>query len=317
MSTSSRPGRLFRATMHRSAAELPVEGTMPALDGATGWLNSPPLTAAELRGKVVLVDFWTYTCINWLRTLPYVRAWAEKYARRTGSWCIGVHTPEFDVRARPRATSAAPSSGLRGRLPGRGRQRLRGLARVRQPLLAGALLRRRAGTDPAPPLRRGRVRAVRDGPPAAAGRGRSDSDLDHELVTVDADGVEAPADWDNLRSPESYLGYERADSVRLARRRALGRPARLHRARAAAAQRLGARRHLDGGAARRGSTSPTGAIAYRFQARDVHLVLGPAAGGTAVPFRVRLDGEPPGAAHGTDVDDRGRRHARPSRGSTS
>ena len=82
------------AGLHAASVRLPVEGDLPAFDGATGWLNSPPLTPAGLRGKVVLVDFWTYTCINWLRTLPYVRAWAEKYSGQ-GLVVIGVHTPEF------------------------------------------------------------------------------------------------------------------------------------------------------------------------------------------------------------------------------
>src|SRR5829696_2764164 len=85
--------QLVRSATH-PAAQLPVEGRLPGFDGATGWLNSPPLTAADLRGKVVLVDFWTYTCINWLRTLAYVRAWAEKYQDH-GLVVIGVHTPEF------------------------------------------------------------------------------------------------------------------------------------------------------------------------------------------------------------------------------
>jgi thiol-disulfide isomerase/thioredoxin len=91
----TRTNRLFRATMHPAAAQLPIEGRLPSLDGATGWLHSPPLTAAGLRGKVVLVDLWTYTCINWLRTLPYLRAWAERYQDH-GLVVIGVHAPEFD-----------------------------------------------------------------------------------------------------------------------------------------------------------------------------------------------------------------------------
>src|SRR6266545_1965176 len=86
--------RLFRATIHPAAAELPIEGELPSLGGAIEWLNSEPLTAAGLRGNVVLIDFWTYTCINWLRTIPYVRAWAEKY-KDHGVVVIGVHTPEF------------------------------------------------------------------------------------------------------------------------------------------------------------------------------------------------------------------------------
>ena len=90
----TRANQLLRTTTHPAAVQLPVEGRMPSLDGATGWLNSPPLTVAGLRGRVVLVNFWTYTCINWLRTLPYVRAWDEKY-REQGLVVIGVHAPEF------------------------------------------------------------------------------------------------------------------------------------------------------------------------------------------------------------------------------
>jgi len=92
----TRANQLLRTTTHPAAVQLPVEGSMPSLDGATGWLNSPPLTVAGLRGRVVLVNFWTYTCINWLRTLPYVRAWADKYQDQ-GLIVVGVHTPEFDV----------------------------------------------------------------------------------------------------------------------------------------------------------------------------------------------------------------------------
>lgn len=92
----TRANQLFRATTHPAAVQLPVEGRMPSLDSATGWLNSPPLTAAGLHGHVVLVNFWTYTCINWLRTLPYLRAWADNYQDH-GLVVIGVHTPEFDV----------------------------------------------------------------------------------------------------------------------------------------------------------------------------------------------------------------------------
>jgi thiol-disulfide isomerase/thioredoxin len=86
--------KLLLATRHPAAVQLPIEGELPSFSGATAWLNSPPLSAAGLRGKVVLIDFWTYTCINWLRTLPYVRAWAEKY-RDHGVVVIGVHSPEF------------------------------------------------------------------------------------------------------------------------------------------------------------------------------------------------------------------------------
>ena len=121
---------------------LPVEGQLASFDGATGWLNSEPLTPEALRGRVVLVDFWTYTCVNWLRTLPYVRAWAAKYAD-AGLTVVGVHTPEFGFE-RDLDNVVAQSRSLGGRVPGRGRQRLRRLAGLRQPLLAGRLPRRRA-----------------------------------------------------------------------------------------------------------------------------------------------------------------------------
>ena len=170
--TTSGVQRAIRSVTHRLSGEtpeLPVEGHLPGFDGATGWLNSEPLTPEGLRGRVVLVDFWTYTCINWLRTLPYRRAWHEKYAD-LGVTVIGAHTPEFGFERNvdniiPRARE------FRRRLSDRDRQRLRRLAGVRQPLLAGPVHRRRRGPHPLSPLRRGRVRHVRDGRPAAAPRG--------------------------------------------------------------------------------------------------------------------------------------------------
>src|ERR1700761_3882987 len=141
------------AGLHTTAARLPAEGNLAGFDGATGWINSPPLDPAGLRGRVVLVSFWTYTCINWLRQLPYLRAWADKYAGH-GLTVVGVHTPEFPVRARRRPGPAGRNRD-EDRLPGRDRQRRRDLAGVRQSLLARALLRRRGRADPAPLLRRG------------------------------------------------------------------------------------------------------------------------------------------------------------------
>ncbi|MGT2490955.1 hypothetical protein ACU4GD_11550 [Cupriavidus basilensis] len=129
-----------------------------------------PLTAEGLRGKVVLVDFWTYSCINCLRTLPYVKAWAEKY-RDQGLVVIGVHAPEFAFeRNIDNVKKATRDLGID--YPRRGRQQLRDLARLQQPVLAGALFRRCAGADPLPPLRRGRVREIRAGDPATAGGSR-------------------------------------------------------------------------------------------------------------------------------------------------
>ena len=143
---------------------------MPGFDGATGWLNSPPLTPEHLRGKVVLVDFWTYTCINWLRTLAYVRAWAEKH-QEGGLVVVGVHTPEFPFeRDIDNVRRAAKDMNVWYPIA---RQRLRGLARIQQPLLAGRIHRGRGRTDPPPPIRRGRIRRLRTRHPAVAARSRS------------------------------------------------------------------------------------------------------------------------------------------------
>ena len=192
--------------MLRHRNEFPVEGELPAFDGATAWLNSAPLTPAGLRGQVVLVSFGTYTCINWIRSLPYVRAWADKYA---GPRAGGRRRADARVRVRGRPRQRGPRHQGDGRpLPGRGGQRLRRLAGVRQPLLARPVLRRRPGSDPAPPLRRGRVRAIRDGPPDAPAGGRCRRRSGPRAL--EPDGVEAAADWASLGSPESYLGYERA-----------------------------------------------------------------------------------------------------------
>ena len=171
---SSPPAQLglLRSIAHRLVGDadvLPVEGHLPSFDGATGWLNSDPLTPEGLRGRVVLVDFWTYTCINWLRTAPYLRAWDAKY-RDLGLTVIGAHTPEFGFEGNVDNVDRADAR-LRGRISGRDRHRLRGLAGVREPFLAGRLHRGRRGPHPLPPLRRGRVRDDGDGGPATAARG--------------------------------------------------------------------------------------------------------------------------------------------------
>src|SRR4051795_8908907 len=141
------------------------EGHIPPLDGATAWLNSEPLDPADLRGHVVLVNFWTLTCINWLRQEPYVRAWSQAY-RDEGLIVVGVHTPEFTFEHESAACGGRRRSG---RLTTRGsRQRLRGVERVRQRLLAGALLRRPGRGHPRPALRRRALRAVGARDPAPA-----------------------------------------------------------------------------------------------------------------------------------------------------
>src|SRR5437868_456639 len=189
--------KLLLAARHPAAVPLPIEGELPSLGGATAWLNSPPLSAADLGGKVLLIDFWTYTCINWLRTLPYIRVWAE------------------------------------------------------------------------------------------------------------AQGPEVAADWGDLRSPENYVGYERTENFAspggaiMNKPRVYTPPARFSLNEWALAGEWTMEREATV------LNKANGRIAYRFHARDLNLVMGPAARGTSVRFRVFIDGQASGAAHGIDVDEQG------------
>jgi thiol-disulfide isomerase/thioredoxin len=269
---------------------------IPSFDGANGWLNSEPLSPEDLRGHVVLVDFWTFTCVNWLRTAPYIRAWTEKYANE-GLVTIGVHTPEFDVehdlgnvermvkelrveyavaidndfavwdafanRAWPAIYLADSDGALRFQHWGEGRYEES--ERAIQELLG----------------------------------------VEDELVSVEGSGLEAPADWDNVESPETYVGYSQAERFASpgglvpGERHAYSTPDELALNQWALAGEWTIRpqpaiSHEEGGR-----------LAYRFHARDVNLVLAPAEGGAPVRFRVLLDGERPGGSHGVDVDDQG------------
>jgi thiol-disulfide isomerase/thioredoxin len=291
--------QLLLAAIH---PRLPIEGELPSLGSATEWLNSQPLTAAGLRGKVVLISFWTYTCINWLRQLPYLRAWAEKY-KDQGLVVIGVHTPEFaferDVDNVRRAAKDM---------------------RVDYPVAIDNhySIWRAFNNSYWPALyfvdAQGHIRHHQFGEGEyeqsemvlqqlleEAGNGG----IGHDLVSVDARGAEAAADWDSLRSPENYLGYERTENFASPGGAVLDEP-RVY----AAPPRL----RLDHWALSGDWTieqqatvlnEANGRIAYSFHARDLHLVLGPAARGTSVRFSVLIDGQPPGAAHGIDVDEQG------------
>jgi thiol-disulfide isomerase/thioredoxin len=287
----------------RNAGTLPVEGHLPGFDGATGWLNSPPLSAADVQGKVVLVDFWTYTCINWLRTLAYVRAWAEKYQDQ-GLVVVGVHTPEFPFE----------------RDFDNVRQAMKDMA-VKYPVALDsdyAIWRAFANRFwPAIYIAdaEGRIRHHQFGEGGYAEcemviqrlLGESGRDnVPHDLVSIAPDGFEAQADWASLKSPETYLSYEQArgfaspgDAV-LDQTHTYIAPDRLNLNHWALAG--------DWTLERRASVLDRagGRILFRFHARDVHLVMGPSTRGTSVPFRVLLDGEPPGDAHGLDTDEQGR-----------
>jgi thiol-disulfide isomerase/thioredoxin len=278
-------------------SDLPVLGTLPPLDGAVTWLNSAPLDSKRLQGKVVLVDFWTYSCINCIRTLPYVRAWAQKY-RSQGLVVIGVHTPEFEFEtelanvnqavarfgidypvavdsdrriwnafrnnAWPVFYIADARGQVRARLAGEGNYEK--TERIIQSLLA------EAGSRAAPA-------------PLAAPRGA---------------GEQSAPDLAHLRSGETYVGYAQASNF-------AGRRLERDAAHDYAAADLGLNEWtLSGnwtvGAERARLNRADGSIVYRFSARDLHLVLGPAPGGKPVRFQVSIDGRAPGMDRGSDID---------------
>ena len=291
----------FGLSRHAGPAPLSAEGRLPGFDGATGWLNSPPLTAADVRGKVVLVDFWTYTCINWLRTLAYVRAWAEKYHDR-GLVVVGVHTPEFPFERDVENVRQA-AKDMRVEYPialDSDYAVWRAFANRYWPAVyiadaQGQIRHHQFGEGQYEECERVIQQLLRE-----AGEG-----IGEDLVSVAADGFEAQADWTNLGSPETYLGYEQAQNFASPGGAAFDEPRTYvvpdslklnHWA-------LSGDWTIESGASVLHRAD--GGIAFRFHARDLHLVMGPGSRGTSVPFRVLVDGEPPGDAHGLDADEQG------------
>jgi thiol-disulfide isomerase/thioredoxin len=286
----------------RSAGSLPVEGHLPGFDGATGWLNSPPLTAPDLEGKVVLADFWTYTCINWLRTLAHVRAWAERYEDH-GLVVVGVHTPEFPFE-RDIDNVRRAATDMRVEYPialDSDYAIWQAFANHYWPAVyiadsQGRIRHHQFGEGGYAECEMVIQRLLRE-----AGR----EGIGDDVAPVAAEGFEAQADWANLESPETYLGYEQGRNFASPGRPGLGEsrvytaPDTLKLNQWALAgdwtidRRACVLNHADG------------RIAFRFHARDVHLVMGPPTRGATVPFRVLVDAEPPGDAHGLDVDAQG------------
>jgi thiol-disulfide isomerase/thioredoxin len=281
-----------------AAGQLAIEGELSSLSTATAWLNSPPLTAATLRGKVVLVQVWTYSCINWLRTLPYARAWAAKY-KDQGLVVIGVHAPEFpfehdvdNVRRAARDMGIVYPIAMDNDF-----SIWRAFKNNYWPALYIVDVQyHHFGEGDYEQTER----AIQQWLAEAGGSG-----ISRELVSVAAPGAEAPADWRSLKSPETYVGYDRAENLASPggaipdTRRVYAVPARLQLNQWA----------LSGdwtiGKQATVLHQANGRIAFRFHARDLNLVMGPAARGASIRFRVLIDGHPPGAAHGIDVDDQG------------
>lgn len=288
--------------MTRSTIQLPIKGDFPSLGGATGWLNSQPLTSTGLRGKVILVEFWTYTCINWRRQLPFVRAWAEKY-KDQGLVVIGVHSPEFDFEKNVDNVRWAAKD-----------------MRVDYPIAIDSNLAvwRAFGNQYWPALyfidAQGHIRHHQFGEGEYEHSERIIQELlaeagsrnnGPELVSVDAHGAEVAADWNSLKSSENYVGYERTENfaspggATLNKQRFYSIPVSLGLNHWALAG--------DWTMHRQGAVLNTvnGRITYRFHARDLHLVMGPATPGSSVRFRILIDGRPPGLSRGMDVDEKG------------
>lgn len=282
---------------------LPVEGELPSLSGAVEWLNSAPLTAEELRGKVVLVDFWTYSCINCLRTLPYVRAWAEKY-KDQGLVVIGMHAPEFAFEKNINNVKKATAD-----------------LKIGYPVAIDNDYKIwRAFNNQYWPAHyfidaKGRIRHHHFGEGnydeserviqqllAEAGKASTAAGL----VAIKASGAEMAPDMDKVKSPETYVGYERAENF-ISPGGAVRDASNIYTATAPAQLN---ERGLTGdwtiGDEQGALNAPGGSIVYRFHARDLHLVLGAVDETKPVRFRVTIDGKPPGDDHGMDTDADGR-----------
>ncbi|BFT61383.1 cytochrome c biogenesis protein CcdA [Pseudomonas moorei] len=282
----------------KAPGTLPVEGNLPPLSGAVQWLNSPPLDAQALKGKVVLVDFWTYSCINCLRTLPYVKAWAEKY-RDQGLVVIGVHAPEFAFeRDIKNVTQAMKDLG------------------INYPVAIDNEFKIwRAFNNEYWPAHyfadaQGRIRYHHFGEGEYAESERVIQQLLREagatkvsdgLINAKAEGVQMAPDNNEVQSPETYVGYQRAEhfvpetSLVPDKVATYSPPKQL----ALNDWSLGGQWHV--GSERATASAPASRIVYRFHARDLHLVLGPGADGKPVRFKVLIDGKAPGDAHGMDV----------------
>jgi thiol-disulfide isomerase/thioredoxin len=279
-----------------------AEGQLPSLGGATAWLNSAARTPADLRGKVVVVDFWTYTCVNWLRTLPYVRAWAEKY-KDHGLVVIGVHTPEFSVEKDVANVRRAAQQ-----------------MRVEYPIAVDSdyAIWKAFHNEYWPALyvvdAQGRIRFHHFGEGEYEQSERVIQQLlveagahgiGHDRVSVDPRGAEVAADWSDVRSEESYVGYQKAEGFASPGGVARDTPHAYTVPPGLGLNQWALLGDWNVGLEIAALQKAKGRIAYRFHARDLNLVMGPGSGGVPVRFRVLLDGHPPGPAHGYDVDDQG------------
>ncbi|HEY0276498.1 MAG TPA: thioredoxin family protein, partial [Paenirhodobacter sp.] len=292
------PDAMMMAAGTPPAPDLPVEAIRASLEGATDWLNSAPLTLEQLRGKVVLIDFWTYSCINCLRAIPYVEAWAEKY-RDQGLVVIGVHAPEFAFEKR--------IDNVRGAVADLG---------IAYPVAIDNDYRIwRTFNNQYWPAHyfidaQGRVRHHQFGEGnydhseqviqqllAEAGQ----SNVPTGTVAVAASGAAAASDQADVQSPETYVGYLRAQNF-IGADGLVADTAHDYAAASPRRNEWGLTGTWTAGAENATLDAADGSLYFRFRARDLHLVLGPGADGKPVRFRVTIDGQAPGADHGTDID---------------
>jgi len=274
----------------------------PSLSGATNWLNSQPLTLADLRGKVVLIDFWTYTCINWRRTLPYIREWASKY-KGQGLVVIGVHTPEFTFEYKlDNVTRSIKEMNIGYPVALDNNYEIwHSFQNEYWPALYlvdanGQLRYHKFGEGDYHESELQIQQLLKE---------VSAKNVSGKTASLQPEGFETAADWDNLQSPENFLGYDRTQGFASPGKVVTDRPVlysvpghlKLNQW-ALAGEWIIGKENV------RLSKRP-GKIIYRFHARDVNLIVGPAVPGTFVKFRVLIDGIPPGPAHGLDVDSNG------------
>jgi thiol-disulfide isomerase/thioredoxin len=292
------PSMMMQAKPGGPGEQLPVEGALPSLSGAVEWLNSKPLTTEDLKGKVVLVDFWTYSCINCLRSIPYIRAWAEKY-RDHGLVVIGVHSPEFAFEKNvDNVKKAVATLGIAYPVAIDNDYKIwRAFDNQYWPAhyfidAQGMIRYHEFGEGDYDESERVIQKLL-----AEAG----DLNVPTGIVAVNASGAEAAPSQTERQSPETYIGYDRLDhfvspggvAQDASHVYAAGSP-QLNDWSLVGNWTVGNERAL--------LNDKDGSIVYRFHARDLHLVLGPAAEGKPVRFVVTVDGKAPGAAHGVDVD---------------
>jgi thiol-disulfide isomerase/thioredoxin len=293
---------LFLSMSIVAMTRAPFKNDRPSLSGATGWVNTQPLSLTDLRGKVVVVEFWTYTCINWRRTLPYVRAWAKKY-KDAGLVVIGVSTPEFSFEKNVANVRQAVND-----------------LKIEFPIAIddNYAVWRAFNNEYWPALyfidAQGHIRNHQFG----EGNYEQSEMIIQQLLTeagaknvptgispVEPEGAELAADWHTLRSGETYVGYGRTENF--------SSPGGLVSDKQhvyAPPPRLQLNQWALSGDWTEGQEAATlnktgGRVIFRFHARDVNLILGPAKPGASIRFRISIDGKAPGAAHGIDVDDQG------------